>query len=402
MGETIMKIPEGFEIVDSKSAPPNIPEGFEVVDEAKAPSQKEVRAALSGLGDDLSYNDAGSAPNNSEDSSALDSIIGAGEAALSIGTGATTGAAGHIGGAISGLVKEIAAGNYGEQEAADRIEAAANEMASKFTYAPRTDQGKEQAQSVGEALAPLAAIPPIAQAQVIGAASGAAGRQAAASARGGAASLIEQARRRIETRESLDGSRSVGASETPRELQRSIIAEAMPVPFEGDSALTKGQATRNFEQLQFERETAKIGDIGGPLRARVENQTNTLIANLDAISDLSDPARFDLRDIGRAVDSALINKHKNMKKRERMLYKRAEESGEMREKVAIRDAQGVFEALDEMEDVATNAQAIKRNAIKRGIIDEVSGAANEKTLSEIERFRQFVNDATDISDPKAG
>ena len=63
---------------------------------------------------------------------------------MALGTGATGGLAGQLGGAITGLIGEIVAGNYGEQEAADRIEAFSNEMAKRFTYEPRGQAGKSK------------------------------------------------------------------------------------------------------------------------------------------------------------------------------------------------------------------------------------------------------------------
>lgn len=87
--------------------------------------------------------------------------VGTGEAALSLATGATTGAAGMIGGTVKGILDELKAGKFGTQEAADRIEKAASDAGSALTYAPRTDSGKEQVQAAGEAMAPLAALGPM-------------------------------------------------------------------------------------------------------------------------------------------------------------------------------------------------------------------------------------------------
>lgn len=87
--------------------------------------------------------------------------LGTGEAALALASGATTGAAGMIGGTIKGILDEVAAGKFGTQEAADRIEKLASESGAALTYAPRTQSGQEQTQAVGEALAPLAALGPM-------------------------------------------------------------------------------------------------------------------------------------------------------------------------------------------------------------------------------------------------
>jgi hypothetical protein len=122
---------------------------------------------------------------------------------------------------------------------------------------------------------------------------------------------------------------SMGAAKTSKEAQRAARAESFPVPFEGESALTKGQVSRNFEQLQFEKESAKLGDIGGPLRDRASNQSETLVQNLDAIADVSGPVRSELRDIGRAVDDALIQREEFLSGKVRKLYDKAREMGEL-------------------------------------------------------------------------
>lgn len=89
-------------------------------------------------------------------------IIGAGETALTLGTGATSGALGMVGGMLGGIGKEIGAGTFGTTEAANRAEQAALEAMQRFTYAPRTRAGRQQVGAIGEAaqaLAPMAGLP---------------------------------------------------------------------------------------------------------------------------------------------------------------------------------------------------------------------------------------------------
>lgn len=133
-------------------------------------TQEYAEQAVAGLGEEVARPDQPKPI--AEPSTIGEKLVGAGEAALALGTGATGGLAGQIGGAITGLVGEIAAGNYGEQEAADRIKAFANEMARKFTYEPRTAEGQAQTRAVAETLQPLEAIPPLAELQALSAASG--------------------------------------------------------------------------------------------------------------------------------------------------------------------------------------------------------------------------------------
>lgn len=87
-------------------------------------------------------------------------IAGAGETALALGTGATTGTLGMIGGTLKGLAEQLLSGQFGTQEAANAVEQAATQGQEALTYAPRTQAGQEQTQAVGEALAPLAAAAP--------------------------------------------------------------------------------------------------------------------------------------------------------------------------------------------------------------------------------------------------
>lgn len=87
--------------------------------------------------------------------------LGRGEALLSLVTGATGGTAGMVGGTIGGLLASIASGEFGTDAAADNIEQSATDAASGLTYTPRTAEGRETVQGIGETLAPLAALGPM-------------------------------------------------------------------------------------------------------------------------------------------------------------------------------------------------------------------------------------------------
>lgn len=116
-----------------------------------------------------------------------DKAIGLAEAGLTTATGATGGLVGMIGGTFQGLIDEIRSGEFGSNEAANRIEKRATELMGALTYQPRTEQGQEYVQDIGEAgaaLAPLAGLGgPMAQMGQMGKAAmpqvQAAGRQAA-------------------------------------------------------------------------------------------------------------------------------------------------------------------------------------------------------------------------------
>lgn len=195
---------------------------------------------------------------------------------------------------------------------------------------------------------------------------------------------------------------SVGAAQTPKELQRAVVSQNLPIPFEGKSALTKGQVTRNFEQLQFEKETAKQGELGEPLRDRIENQTATLIANFDAIADAPGPIMSELRDIGQGVDTAIKSRLARVKRKVDDKYSAAREAGELREPVEMNTMPEMLEDIERFEGVAPNAVAIRKEAIKRGAAFDDDGALvpGTMTINDAELLRAFVNQATDISNPQ--
>lgn len=98
-----------------------------------------------------------------EEPGALEQVVGAGETALTLGTGATTGTVGMIGGTLKGLAEQILSGNFGTQEAADLVEQSAMRGAEAGTFQPRTQAGREQVAAIGEAAAPLVAATPFGQ-----------------------------------------------------------------------------------------------------------------------------------------------------------------------------------------------------------------------------------------------
>lgn len=88
-------------------------------------------------------------------------IVGAGEAALTTATGATSGLLGMMGGTLQGIITELRSGEFGSNEAANRIADRAEAAMAEFTYAPKTEAGQEMVGAIGEAgaaMAPLAGM----------------------------------------------------------------------------------------------------------------------------------------------------------------------------------------------------------------------------------------------------
>lgn len=277
-------------------------------------------------------------------------IVGAGEAALTTATGATGGTIGMIGGTLQGLAREILAGRFGTPEAQRAIEASAMQGMRAGTYEPRTQAGRETLQAIGEATAPLAPLMAVAPMLNVPVQAAAAARQAlpAVQAAGGRAATAAQAaaqrtvveptqRATAAVRESLGMAPaapaatplrpgSAGAAATPAVQQRIATAEGLPVPV----SLTRGAATREAEELAFEKAQIKSPTLGAPLRARAEENNLQLLQNLDTFIDMTEaqtpmigPAAT-----GNAVLRSLNEGLSAVKNQVRVAYKRAEESPE--------------------------------------------------------------------------
>lgn len=322
-------------------------------------------------------------------------LLGAGEAALTTITGATGGALGMFGGTLGGIAGSLATGKIGTREGAQMVEESAIQGAGKLTYQPRTESGKEYAGAIGEAaqnLAPLAVVGPEM------AALGASVKPAAVATRAAVSKGISE----VPT-PSGGALPSVGAAGTARGAQRIATAESMPVPFSGKAGLTKGQASRDFAQLQFEKETAKSGEVGAPLRERVENQTATMLQNFDALIDKPGPIHVEPRDIGIAVDKALVNKANVIKNKINTAYNKAREAGELAAPVEMEPLANTLNELTSYEGVAKNISATKKEAQRLGALstDENGNLIpSQMTVNDAETLRQFVNDSTDWMDKR--
>lgn len=351
-----------------------------------------------------------------EEPGVADQVIGAGETALALGTGATGGAVGMIGGTLKGLAEQILSGQFGTQQAADLVEQEAMRGAEALTYAPRTQAGQEQTQAVAEALAPLAAVAPMtaelgaiangAKAAVPAAA--AAARPAVAAVQRAAAPATQAVKAGAEAvMEAVPGIRrqpsAPGSVAAPDALRRTEVASQLPVPFQGKSGLTSGQASRDYALLQFEKEAAKSPDLGAPLRERVENQTATMIQNFDALVDRLEPMATTRRELGEGVSQALVNRAEVRRREIRKAYEEAREAGQMQEPLTMEPLAASLAELERFQGVSPNIGAIRKEAVRLGALaeDEAGGLTPGRvTIDDAELLRQFVNESTDWMDKR--
>lgn len=344
-------------------------------------------------------------------------IVGAGETALTLATGATGGTVGMIGGTLNGLAEQILSGKFGTPEAAKLVEQEAMKGAQALTYAPRTEAGQEMARETGQFLAetipPVIPVvgPPGAVMSGIRAAQPAVAttaRQATNAARQAAAPVVQAVKETAQTAASK-AKQAVGLEVPPRATpgtpgpagamgvdvatQRAMKAQELPVPIK----LTEGQKTRQFEQQRFERETAKLPEVGAPIRERFATQNKQLQQNLEAFIDMTGAEAPDLRSIGLTVDKALRDRAARDKTRIRTLYKEAEKAGEMEAPVKLDSVvQHLVDNAPEAE-VANVLKATRAKALQLGVATEAPDGtliAQPVTLKTAELFRRSIGGAT--------
>lgn len=82
----------------------------------------------------------------------------AGETALTLGTGATTGFLGGIAGGLQGIGQSVLSGKFGTQEGANAAANRSAEVAGSLTYQPKSQLAQEYVGNVGAAAEPLAGL----------------------------------------------------------------------------------------------------------------------------------------------------------------------------------------------------------------------------------------------------
>jgi len=340
-------------------------------------------------------------------------IVGAGEAGFSLATGMVGGAVGMVGGTVGATAAAILDGSFGTKEAADMIEQAAAEGAQSLTYQPRTESGQSQAGVVGQAmqnLIPLAGLAP--QMAMMGRAAGPAAAAATDAARAGVSRGAQVARSAgAAIAERLPGAAeqpqaarfgSVGAAGSTDAAMRTATAEALPVPIK----LTQGQATRDFDALRFEGETAKNPTLGGPLRERSATQNAQLAQNFEALVDETGARATTDIETGRTVYSVLVRAAAAKKAEYRSAYKAAEKAGQMEDPVStapLVDFLAQNESLNQTNLAGGSLGLLQRELVRLGGAEVVDGqlVPRELPLRQMELLRRQMNNAIDAAPDNA-
>lgn len=362
-------------------------------------------------------------------------LYGAGEAALSALTGATTGAAGQAYGGLKGIAESIIGGTYGTQTGIEQAAKEAEQAAGGLTYQPKTEAGQRYAEAVGKIVEPLAAVAPMAAELapiaesarmatpiVSDVASKAAGNVVKNISKGGE-SIAKAAEK---TKEKIVGAKEkvievagIKPEATP-EISTEAIAQgklraekaaALPEPV----SLTLGAETRDPMQLAFEKEQIKSA-LGGPLRKRAEENNLQALQNFDKLIDSTEAKAPDISSTGNSVIKALSEGYKAAKNKVNVLYSKAAKSEEANaivdtnSKVKLGEGENaindsligyVNERLKGVEPKV--AEAAKKQLLRFGIATEDESGnliGRQATVKQMENFRQEMSGASDISVPR--
>ena len=185
-----------------------------------------------------------------------------------------------------------------------------------------------------------------------------------------------------------------------------MLAGALPVPIR----LTKGQATRDYLQQRFEKETAKDPNAGAPLRERFAEQNEKILANFDAWADQTGAEAPSPRAVGAAVDAPLVRQMKADKAQMNVTYAKANKSPEAAAQVdhtlpvtvGEGDSAIVSTPLDYLNEQITGlpstglTDAARQYAVKLGIASLQDGelVPRPATIRQMENWRKAINAAT--------
>lgn len=265
--------------------------------------------------------------------------LGTGEAALALGTGLTGGTLGLVGGWLKSVADQLASGaDPRSPEAGARAIKAAQEGAQSLTYAPRTPAGQEQTAAAVEALQGLVPMTGLTGELALAAGGAKAAIPPAVATTQRGAQAVQGAAQAVREKVIPQARGSAGAAAVPADVVRVQKAGNLPVPVR----MTQGAASRDADQLSFEKEQMK-GPLGAPLRARAEENNLQALQNFDALIDDTGAISPDVAATGTALTKALSKGYEAAKNKTRAAYKAAENSAEALIDV---DAAPLIEALN--------------------------------------------------------
>ena len=192
------------------------------------------------------------------------------------------------------------------------------------------------------------------------------------------------------------GARSMGAAETQMAQQRQAVASGLRVPVE----LTKGMATKDRQQLAFEKEVAKQ-EVGAPLAKQAEQANAALLQNFDEMLEgtgAEKAGEWGLREVGKSVDIALKARVKEAKDRVSAAYQAAQAAGETAQPVPY---QPVTDFINQQTPTVRQKLAPVLQAVEERLRAEDPSGTGMITVNQMEDVYKFLgktmgSDATNI------
>ena len=342
-----------------------------------------------------------------------DLLIGAAETALTLGTAATGGLFGTIGGAITGAREEIKAGRFGTPQAARAISERAGAGAQQYTYMPRTEAGMEQVQAIGQVAGLLPPVLPgalptgmlsqsVRQAAPIVSATALRGAEAVRQGTGQVVAAAKKTPTIVRESLGLDVAPttqttrgSAGAAATPMGLQREQTAGSLGVK------LTLGEKERDPSQLAFEKEAVK-GPLGQPLITRAEQNNLSIMQRFDELLDETGAEvaqKGDIAVTGNKLIDALSSGYAGAKAKTKAAYDKAKAQGELESPTSITSVADYLNQNAPEASVAPILKVAREKGISLGIFEQMDDGtlqAKPSTLADVELLRRSINKSIGI------
>lgn len=338
-------------------------------------------------------------------------VVGGAEALVGGTIGGLAGLGGLAVGSVKGIGESVLDGTYGSKAGADKAAQVAAEYAGKASapFMPRTETGQRYLENVASFVEPLAGATPLtAELAAIGQSSrlAAPAIRAASNSASKTVGEISSAARSALKKDDPGSELSMGAAEADAATRRREVAAQLPV----DPQLTKGQATRDYNQIRFESEAMK-GELGEPLRQRAAQQHQAIRQSFDDFIDQTGAQAPDVRAAGITIDKALLARSHRDKNEIRAAYAEANKSEEAKTpidpnySVTIGEGDGAINGsiIDYINSKPSGLRATgliddaKDYAIKLGIAvkaEDGSLIGRPATLRAMEDWRREIGNAT--------
>jgi hypothetical protein len=296
-------------------------------------------------------------------------------------------ASGAISGPVSsayGVYKSATSPEFGTAQGTQVGQQAANEMARRMTYQPTSPVSQEILQDVSQ-MAEAVKLPPIIPTTGMipsyarmASASQPVVRETATKA---VPRMTEMLRKKPES--TMSG---VGSALTPEDTMRMQMAQQLRVPV----PLSKGQATRDLAQQQFEIETAKNypETVGKPLIKAQADRNDAILQNFDAFVDATGKQTFGLRATGKVVTDNLVKQAAEARKKINDAYTLAREKGETSQPLPY---QPLKDYIDQQTPTVKSQLAPIIKAVEEEILRNDPKNTGQISINSLEDIYQFIN-----------